>query len=123
MCLFCDMVNNKIPTKKIYEDEYCIAILDLHPSSDGHTLVIPKKHYTDMLELDNEYLTHIYDVQRHLTPILMEKFNAKGLSLRINYGESQEIKHFHMHILPNYQIKKPTLTQDEAYEILKDLQL
>lgn len=119
-CIFCKIINNEIPSKKIYEDENVIAILDLHPSSDGHTLIIPKKHITDMIEMDNDTLSHIYNVAKKLTPTLMDKMNAKALSLRINYGTSQEIKHFHMHVLPNYGIKKASMTQDEEYEILKD---
>ena len=119
-CLFCKMVEGSIPSKKIYEDGICFAILDLHPSSDGHTLVIPKKHITDMMELDDDTLTHIYNVAKKLSPTLMEKMNAQALSLRVNYGSSQEIKHFHLHVLPNYGIKKPTISQSDAYEILKD---
>lgn len=119
-CIFCKIINNEIPSKKIYEDENVIAILDLHPSSDGHTLIIPKKHITDMIEMDNDTLSHIYNVAKKLTPTLMDKMNAKALSLRVNYGTSQEIKHFHMHVLPNYGIKKASMTQDEEYEILKD---
>lgn len=119
-CLFCKMISGEIPCKKIYEDNQVIAILDLHPSSDGHTLIIPKKHYDDMLAIDNDMLIHIYNVAQKLTPILIKKMNASALSIRINYGDTQEIKHFHMHLLPNYGIKKAKLTQDEAYEILKD---
>ena len=73
-----------------------------------------------MMDLDKETLNKIWEVSQKLTPILMDKMNASGSSLRVNYGDSQEIKHFHMHLLPNYQYKKPTLTQDESYEILKD---
>lgn len=119
-CLFCKMINGEIPCKKIYEDDEVIAILDLHPSSDGHTLIIPKKHFKDMMEMDDKTLLHIYKVAQKLTPTLMEKMNADSLSIRINYGETQAIKHFHMHLLPNYGIKKATVTQTEAYEILKD---
>ena len=119
-CIFCKIIKGEIPDKRIYEDDKVIALLDLHPACDGHTLIIPKKHITDMIEMDNDTLTHIYEVAKKLTPTLMEKTNAKGLSLRINYGDSQEVKHFHMHVLPNYQFKKASMTQDEAYELLKD---
>ena len=120
MCLFCSMVSGDIPTKKIYEDDKVIGILDLHPSSDGHTLIIPKKHFDDMMSIDDETLLHIYSVAKKLTPILMDKMHAKACSLRINYGDSQEIKHFHLHILPNYGIKKCSVSQDEAYKILTE---
>ena len=119
-CIFCKIINNEIPDKRIYEDDKVIVILDLHPTCDGHALVIPKKHITDIMEMDDETLTHINGVVKKLTPILMEKMNASALSLRVNYGDSQEVKYFHMHLLPNYQYKKPTMTQEESYEILKD---
>lgn len=119
-CLFCKMINGDIPCKKIYEDNEVIAILDLHPSCDGHTLIIPKKHSKDMMEIDNDTLLHIYNVAQKLAPKLIEKMHATAFSIRINYGDTQEIKHFHMHLLPNYGIKKAKLTQEETYEILKD---
>ncbi|MBR1416838.1 MAG: HIT domain-containing protein [Bacilli bacterium] len=119
-CLFCKIINGEIPCKKIYEDDKVIAILDLHPSSDGHTLIIPKKHVTDLMEIDDETLSYVNTILKKLTPILMNKMNATAFSLRVNYGTSQEIKHYHMHLLPNYQVKKTTLTQEQSYEILKD---
>lgn len=119
-CIFCKIINGDIPSKKIYEDDNVIVILDLHPTCDGHSLIIPKKHITDMMEMDNETINNVWNVAKKLTPTLMKKMNATALSLRVNYGDSQEIKHFHMHLLPNYQYKKPSMTQEEAYELLKD---
>ena len=117
-CIFCKIVNGEIPSKKIYEDDYVIAILDLNPAVDGHTLIIPKKHVVDMMDIDEETLMHVYDTAKKLTPILMNKLNKTAMSLRVNYGDSQEIKHFHMHLLPNYGLDKPTLSQEEVYDIL-----
>ena len=119
-CLFCKMIDGSIPTKKIYEDDYVIAILDLHPSANCHTLVIPKKHYTDLLEIDNETINHINNAAKKIIPVIMEKTNAKALSTRVNYGETQEIKHYHLHLLPDYGLKKCTMTQNDAWELLKD---
>ena len=120
-CIFCKIVKGEIPSSKIYEDDNVIAILDLHPACDGHTLLIPKKHYTDFIELDDNTLLSINEVSKKLTPILMDKMNASALSTRVNYGDSQEIKHYHMHLLPNYLYKKPTKSQEEVYEILTDI--
>ena len=122
-CIFCKIISGEIPSKKIYEDDNVIVILDLHPACDGHSLIIPKKHITDMIEMDCETINKVWDVTKKLTPTLMEKMNATALSLRVNYGDSQEIKHFHMHLLPNYQFKKASKTQEETYEILKDTNL
>ena len=84
-CLFCKMVNKEIECKKIYEDDLVIAILDLHPDSNCHTLIIPKKHYEDFTKLDNDILIHINEVAKKLAPVLIEKANATSLSIRINY--------------------------------------
>ena len=108
-CLFCKMVNKEIECKKIYEDDLVIAILDLHPDSNCHTLIIPKKHYEDFTKLDNDILIHINEVAKKLAPVLIEKANATSLSIRINYKDSQYIKHYHMHLLPDYQFKKCTV--------------
>ena len=119
-CLFCKMINGEVECKKIYEDDLVIAILDLHPDSNCHTLIIPKKHYEDFTKLDNDILIHINEVAKKLAPVLIEKANATSLSIRINYKDSQYIKHYHMHLLPDYLFKKCTITQEEAYELLKD---
>ena len=76
------------------------------------TLIVPK--------LDNDILIHINEVAKKLAPVLIEKANATSLSIRINYKDSQYIKHYHMHLLPDYQFKKCIITQEEAYELLKD---
>ena len=122
-CIFCKIVNGEIPDKEVYSDDKVIAILDLSPESDGHTLIIPKKHYTDFTELDSDILNHINEVAKKLTPILMDKMNATALTACYNYGDSQQVKHFHLHLIPNFRYSKPTMTQDEAYEILKDINL
>ena len=58
-CLFCKIVRNEVESRKIYEDDKVIAIMDAYPDVDGHTLIIPKKHYTDFKELDDDILIHI----------------------------------------------------------------
>lgn len=115
-CLFCKIVNKEIEAKKIYEDDLVIAILDIHPNCDGHTLIIPKKHYEDFTKLPVDLLEHLNKVAYKLGKSLMKKLNSLGLSLIVNYGSNQEIKHFHLHILPT---KKGTcLSVEEIYEII-----
>lgn len=119
-CLFCKMVKGEIPCKKIYEDEKVIAILDLYPDADGHTLIIPKKHFSDLTEVDEDTLLHINKVVKKIMPVLMKEMKAEAFSTRVNYGTSQAIKHYHMHLLPNFHVKPCTVKQDEAYNRLKD---
>ena len=119
-CLFCKMVNKEIECKKIYEDDLVIAILDLHPDSNYYTLIVPKKHYEDVTTLDDDIILHINKVAKKLAPVLIEKANGTSLSIRVNYKDSQFIKHYHLHLLPDYGFKKCTISQEEAYELLKD---
>ena len=105
-CIFCKIVKGEIPSKKIYEDDLCMAYLDINPDTDGHTLIIPKEHYKDIYELPNDVLKHIFDVSKKLMNELKDKLNCTGHTLMINYGSSQEVKHFHMHIKPQYKDKK-----------------
>ena len=78
-----------------------IGIMDIDPFCDGHALLIPKKHYTDMMDLDEEILKHINHVAKELTPMLMEKLGKVSMTISYNYGEKQKVKHFHVHLLPN----------------------
>lgn len=118
-CLFCNIAKKEAPSYTLYEDDFCVAILDAFPNVDGHTLVIPKKHYTDFTELDEEILLHIYSVAKRLSKSLMEKLNAASISFVVNYGDSQKVKHFHLHLLPNFgQKKKVKMTPEEMYKLL-----
>lgn len=72
-CLFCKIVNGDIPSYKIYEDDKVIAFLDIHPRNNGHTLLIPKKHYTDFSELDDEILLHLHKITKNIVPSGQEK--------------------------------------------------
>lgn len=119
-CIFCKIIKGEIPSKKIYEDDVVSVIMDINPKVDGHVLVIPKTHVTDYTELSDELLKHIYKVAKELTPTLMDKLNATALTFVVNYGDSQEVKHFHLHLLPNYLVKDGCeKTVDEVYEIIK----
>ena len=127
-CIFCKIVNNEIPSYKIYEDEYVLAFLDINPDSDGHTLIVPKKHFKDLDDIDEETLTKIYKVAKKIKKELEEKLGCMGISLLQNNGEIQEVKHYHLHLKPFYKdkktielIKHPENVNDveKTYNILK----
>ena len=99
-CIFCKIANGEIPGKKIYEDELVMVIMDINPIVDGHMLIIPKKHYTDYIELDNEITTHIYDIAKKMGNLIIEKLDKKSVTLLVNYGDDQQVKHYHLHLLP-----------------------
>lgn len=118
-CIFCKIVNGDIPSNKLYEDDKVIIIMDINPVVDGHVMVIPKIHVNDYIELGDELLTHIHEVAKEFGKVLMKKLDSKGLTMTVNYGDAQEIKHLHLHLLPDYHIKKKTKSVEEVYELLK----
>ena len=119
-CLFCKIIKGSIPSKVLYEDDEVMIILDAYPNVSGHTLIIPKKHYTDYTEIPEELIIHINSLAKKYGPLLMEKMHKKSLSMCVNYGTSQVIKHYHFHLLPGYGQEKDNhiLTRDEAYKII-----
>lgn len=122
MDIFCKIINGEIPSKKIYEDEKLIVILDINPKSIGHCLVIPKKHYKDLYDIHSEDLNHIMRISKKLSQLLTKKLGCNGITLEQNNGICQEVKHFHLHIIPKYNIEK-ALTIDEVFNRLVDNKL
>ena len=105
-CLFCKIAKGEIESLKIYEDDIVLAFLDINPDSDGHTLIIPKKHYTDIDDIDLNTLNHINKISKKVKKLLEEKLECEGMSLLQNNGLVQEIKHYHLHLKPYYKDKK-----------------
>ncbi len=116
-CIFCKIANGEIPSKVIYEDEIVKAYLDINPTSTGHTLIIPKKHFTDLDDIDIETISHIMEVAKKIKKLLEERLGARGIKLVQNNGCLQEVKHYHLHIIPDCKVEKKSL--DEVYDLLK----
>ncbi len=117
-CLFCKLIRGDIPSYKLYEDDLVVVIMDAYPNVDGHTLIIPKTHYDTLMDIPNDLVLHINEIAKKFIKQNMEKLNAKELSVCVNYGNSQKIKHYHMHLMPNHGLRA---TQDvkDVYEVLK----
>lgn len=105
-CLFCKIINGDIPSMRVYEDDICVAFLDIDPNSDGHTLIVPKMHYTDINDIPEDVLLHIYNSSKKVMDILKKKLNPDGFTLIQNNGITQEVKHYHLHVIPAYSDKK-----------------
>ena len=97
-CIFCKIINKEIPGKIIYEDDACIAFLDLSQATYGQNI----------LEVDAQTLAHVMQVTQKLAKQIVEKLNAKGLNILTNTNEvaGQTVHHFHVHILPRYDEKE-----------------
>lgn len=114
MDVFCKIVNGEIPSKVIYEDDVVKVVMDVNPRSNGHVLVIPIKHYQDLLDIDLTTLNHIMKVAKDISKKLIEKLDCHGITLEQNNGISQEVKHFHLHIIPKYN-KSVKMDLDEVF--------
>lgn len=118
-CIFCKLANGEIPTKTVYEDDVVHVFMDANPNADGHMLIVPKKHFEDFIELDDETIKHIHNVAKKMKDLIYEKLdNIEGLVLVNNYGKFQVVKHYHLHILPNGLNSSKGLSIDEVYNKL-----
>jgi histidine triad (HIT) family protein len=118
-CLFCKIINKDIPSEIVYEDDLVMVFLDINPTTNGDSLVVPKKHFKDMRDIDNETLIHMYDVIKKLYPIYQEKLHCDGLTISHNTDYGQDIKHFHIHFIPRYTTDEVKHLSNK--EILKDI--
>lgn len=101
-CVFCKIMNNEIPSYTIYEDDLVKVFLDINPSTNGDTLIVPKKHIVTIFDLDDELVTHIHKIAKDLYTLYKEKLHVDGLTLVQNNDHGQEIKHYHLHLTPRY---------------------
>lgn len=103
-CIFCKIINKELPTRTIYEDEDIQVIMNTNPITDGHLLILPKKHYENIFDIKEEIIAHSIKVLREkLYPLIKEKLNCEGITICENNFLGQEIKHFHIHVIPRYK--------------------
>ncbi len=103
-CIFCQIVSGQIPSSKVYEDEEVLAFLDITQVTKGHTLVIPKKHYRNMLEMDAEAASSLFARVPKIAKQLQERLGASGVNIINNNEEAagQTVFHTHVHLLPRF---------------------
>ncbi|MFX1418479.1 MAG: HIT family protein [Promethearchaeota archaeon] len=131
-CVFCKIMDREITSKIIFENDLTLAFLDISPISKGHTIVIPKNHYSNLEDIPDYELTELYKVVKNLAKRIHKNIEIDGYNILQNnfIAAGQVIKHFHVHIIPRkfddkkFQIKIPRVQAseeelEEAYEILK----
>lgn len=101
-CIFCKIIKGDIPSYKIYEDEYTYAFLDIANDVEGHTLVVPKKHVTNILDCDEETLAHLMNAVKKICNHYVDDLRYDGCNLLNASGQAaqQSVFHFHIHIIP-----------------------
>lgn len=101
-CIFCKIVSGEIPSRKIYEDEWTLAFLDVAKDVDGHILAVPKAHRKNILDCDEETLARLMKTVKKISGHLTERCGYDGVNLLNASDESagQSVPHFHIHIIP-----------------------
>lgn len=105
-CVFCKIIKREIDASVVYEDELSIAFLDIHPITEGHVLIIPKKHSERFTKLDAETAAHLFKVgHKVLKAIEQSEIRSEGANLFLSDGPvaGQEIMHSHLHIAPRFE--------------------
>ncbi|MBI5221423.1 MAG: HIT family protein [Candidatus Magasanikbacteria bacterium] len=103
-CIFCKILNKEIPNYTVYEDENVLAFLDIFPCAKGHTVVIPKKHFENLWDMNVENFQAVAAGLRAATGRVQARLKPDGMNIGINNGEvaGQAVPHVHWHIIPRY---------------------
>src|SRR3989338_4114559 len=119
-CLFCKIIEKSIPSKIIYEDEHCIAVLDIHPATPGHILLIPNYHTLLFAQLPVFVTRHLAKITKHLSQVLLRTLKVQGTTILVQNGElaGQKPQHAFMHIIPRLEEDSLSLSPPQ-----NDLQL
>lgn len=120
-CLFCKIAKKEISSYTIYEDEDFIVFLDLNPVTQGHLLIVPKEHFENILDLQEDLILKAHLIAKKMIKILEIKLGAQGFTLTQNNGLGQDIKHYHLHLIPRYEEKiKEKIDLDSLAEKLQE---
>ena len=101
-CIFCQIVDNKIPSQILFENDTTLAFLDIFPISNGHTIVIPKNHYNNLEDIPVDELFNVFKIVKKMSSKIYEKLKIEGYNILQNNFKAagQVINHFHVHIIP-----------------------
>jgi histidine triad (HIT) family protein len=103
-CLFCKIIAGEIPSTRVDEDELTIAFMDINPATHGHALVVPKRHATDLTDIDPAHLAACAVAAQRLARKALANLGADGVNLLNATGAAawQTVFHFHLHVIPRY---------------------
>jgi len=105
-CIFCEIVKGSAPSSKVYEDDACMAFMDIQPVNPGHVLVMPTRHFTDLKDLPPHVGGHLFQIAQRIALSLPEtNVRNEGVDLFLAHGEAagQEVFHVHLHVIPRYE--------------------
>lgn len=101
-CLFCKIIKGEVSSHKVYEDKKTYAFLDINPRTEGHTLVIPKKHHKTIMDMPPEETANLFKSVNEVAKAVYRATDAEGLNILQNNKEvaGQVVDHVHVHIIP-----------------------
>jgi len=117
-CIFCKIIKGELPSYKIYEDDIVLAFLDIAPVNPGHTLVIPKEHFTNTLETPDNVLKHISITTKKIANAILKAVGTDACNITMNNGKTagQVVFHTHWHIIPRLENDGHKLWSGREYE-------
>lgn len=130
-CIFCHIISGKVQSKKIYEDDKCIAILDINPANPGHVLLLPKEHYSIMPQVPEEEISHLFMISKTISNAVLRSLGVQGTNIIVQNGiaAGQKAQHFMVHIIPrkekdglNFELPQKEIPENELEAIRKKLE-
>ncbi len=101
-CIFCSIIRKEAPASRVYEDDRVVAFLSNRPVNEGHTLVVPKKHYENIYDIPEEEIAYLFKVVKRVAHAVRDAMAAEGIRVVQNNGwaAGQVVFHFHVHVIP-----------------------
>ncbi|RHW43340.1 HIT family protein [Neobacillus notoginsengisoli] len=101
-CIFCKIITKEADAQILFENEYVCCFLDKYPINKGHVLVVPKKHYPEFTQVDQDSLSKIIITAKRIAAQLQKVLNPDGITIMQNNGVFKDVNHYHMHIIPRF---------------------
>jgi len=129
-CIFCHIISGKVASKKVYEDDKCMALLDINPANPGHILLLPKEHYAIMPLIPDDTIQHLFMISKQLSAALLRALQSHGTNIFVANGAAagQKAQHFMLHIIPrmendglNFDIKGNKISEKDMNALSKIL--
>ena len=119
-CTFCRIARKELSASHVYEDDKTIAFLDFRPLSEGHALVVPRKHYENIHETPDDEVAHLFKIVKKVATAVKKDLNADGISVFQNNGPAagQVVFHIHVHIIPRFEAQKRRQRRNASIEEL-----
>ena len=128
-CIFCDVIDGKLPSYMIYDDDDCLAILDKYPIDNGHSLIITRQHYEKITDMSIDDVSKLFSKVPKIINAIIKATGADAFSIAQNNGKSakQIIPHVHIHLIPRYNAtgtlwtKRKIMSEDELKQLAEKI--